>query len=271
MATRALPSSCAMRSITDAASFHGFSFVRCVCACAFAIALAFPALLAAQPASAPVVAKPAADARRLPWASLTAGQQTVLAPLRSEWDGIDAPRKTKWLDVATRYRGLPPEEQKRVQERMVEWARLTPEARGRARLSFQESKQLSREEKQSRWEAYRSLPDDERKALAARSLPATKDKPALSTAADGLPSTAPKRAASASQPVQTVIRPVAPTLVQAKPGATTTPITQAPNRPAHQQPGQPKIAAKPAQVNPTTLLPQTGPQASVQSDQPKRP
>lgn len=207
----------------------------------------------------------------MPWASLTADQQTVLAPLRTEWDSIEAPRKTKWLDLATRYRGLPPEEQRRVQERMVEWARLTPEARGRARLSFQESKQLSREEKQARWEAYQSLPDDERKALAARSVPASKDKPARTPVPDSTQSAAPKRAGAASQPVQTVMRPIGPTLVQAKPGATTTPITQAHNRPPHQQPGQPKIAAQPAQVNPTTLLPQTGPQASAQSDQPKRP
>ena len=56
---------------------------------------------------------------------------------------------------------------------------------------------------------------------------------------------------------------VAPTLVQAGPGATTTPITRRPMPPAHQQSGMPKIAATPEFVNRSTLLPKRGPQAAA--------
>ena len=60
-------------------------------------------------------------------------------------------------------------------------------------------------------------------------------------------------------------KPVGPTVVQAKPGATTTLMTTSAEPPAHHRPGQPKIAALPGQVDPSTLLPQSGPQAAASS------
>ena len=68
-----------------------------------------------------------------------------------------------------------------------------------------------------------------------------------------------------------LFKPVAPTIVQAKPGATTTLMTRQAKPPAHQQPGQPKIAAKPDQVNRQTLLPQRGPQAVTAASAPRLP
>jgi hypothetical protein len=62
-------------------------------------------------------------------------------------------------------------------------------------------------------------------------------------------------------------KPVAPTVVQAKPGATTTLMTTTAEPPAHHRPGQPKIAAKPGQVDRSTLLPRSGPQAAASSPQ----
>ena len=58
-------------------------------------------------------------------------------------------------------------------------------------------------------------------------------------------------------------RPVAPSTVQAKPGATTRSIAQPVTPPLHQQPGMPKIAATPGFVDSNTLLPQRGPQAAA--------
>jgi hypothetical protein len=53
---------------------------------------------------------------------------------------------------------------------------------------------------------------------------------------------------------------VAPTIVQAKPGATTNLISRPPKPPNHQQTGLPKIAATPGLVDRTTLLPKRVPQ-----------
>jgi hypothetical protein len=65
-------------------------------------------------------------------------------------------------------------------------------------------------------------------------------------------------------------RPVAPTVVQARPGATTSLMSQRPAPPSHQQTGLPKIAASPGFVDKTTLLPQRGPQAAATRPAPKR-
>ena len=202
------------------------------------------------------------------WQALSAQQRSVLAPLERDWGMIDAPRKVKWLEVANRFPAMPAADQQRVQERMAEWARMTPVERGRARLSFQESKQLSPEQKQARWEAYQALPDEERKALAIRGKPADERPRSAASAptntAAKLPA-GPKPAASAPP-----AKPVAPTVVQARPGATTTLMTTPVVPPVHHRPGQPKIAAQPGQVNPTTLLPQSGPQAAA-SAAPRQP
>lgn len=201
------------------------------------------------------------------WASLTPAQRTVLAPLQRDWHQIDASRKTKWLEVAARFPAMPPEEQARVQERMAEWARMTPAERGRARLNFQEAKQLSPAERQKRWEAYQALPEDRRRALAERAkAPAEAARPprvAAARSADAAASRAAGPGLPAGAASKPLVKPVAPTVVQAKPGATTTLMTQTPRPPAHQRPGGTKIAGDPAEIDRTTLLPQRGPQASA--------
>ena len=224
----------------------------------------------AQPARP--VAATAPDTSGPAWPALNAQQRSVLAPLQRDWHTIDAARKAKWLEVAARFPSMPAEERQRVQERMAEWARMTPAERGRARLNFQESRQLTREQKQQRWEAYQALPDDQRRALAERARPAA-DQRKTAGAAPALDAAVPKKTpqparAAASAPL---VKPVAPTIVQAKPGATTTLMTRRAEPPAHQKPGQPKIAAKPDQVNSQTLLPQLGPQATAAASAPRQP
>lgn len=215
----------------------------------------------AQPGK-PLAPAAAADAGGPAWASLTAQQRNVLAPLQRDWHTIDASRRAKWLDVAARFPSMPVDERQRVQDRMADWARMSPAERGQARLAFQESKQLSREEKQQRWDAYQALPEAQRRALAERAKPVIASP--RTAAATPLDAAVPKKTPDLPHPAAAPpAKPVAPTIVQAKPGATTTLMTRPAAPPAHQQPGQPKIAAKPDQVNRNTLLPQRGPQAAA--------
>lgn len=217
---------------------------------------AAPLPVASASSAAASSAPPAARSSAGPvWSKLTTQQQAVLAPLRGEWHAIDASRKRKWLDIADRYPSLPPEEQKRIAERMAEWARLSPLERAQARLNYQQAKQLSPLERQARWEEYQALPESERQALAAKAK-----KPGLGVAAAPAASGASQAAArAASAPA---VRPVAPTVVQVQPGATTTLMSHKPVRPLAVAPGAPKIVSQPAQVDPATLLPRTGPQAA---------
>jgi hypothetical protein len=208
------------------------------------------------------------------WAALTPSQREALAPLEREWPTIDAPRKSKWIEIANRFPAMSIADRQRVQERMIAWARLSPVERTQARLSFQEAKQLSAQERQSRWEAYQALAPEQRNALASRaSAPAsavTRPHAASAASAPGVAVAASAALAASGHRPQRIdparnaaVKAVSPTLVQAKPGATTTLINQTASRPAHQTPGQPTIAARSGSVDPATLLPKSGPQATA--------
>lgn len=191
------------------------------------------------------------------WAALTAAQQSALAPLRADWGSIDAERKQKWLEVARRFPGLPASEQKRIQERMSQWAHMSPAERGRARLQFQETRQISPSDRQARWEAYQSLPDAQRRELAQRARPPVE-------ARSPEPADAKRNLVPTDRP--SAAKPVAPTVVQARPGVSTSLMSASAPGPTSHQPGLPKITTARDFVNPQTLLPRRGPQgAAVQS------
>jgi hypothetical protein len=200
------------------------------------------------------------------WASLTAAQREALAPLERDWPGIDAPRKQKWLALAARFKTLAPEERARITARMAEWAKLTPAERGQARMAFEEARQLPAPDRSARWEAYQALPVEQRQQFAARAASAasgTRESPGVKPAAKTRDSKEAKFNVVPNPALTQPPKQVAPTLVQAAPGATTTLITRRPVPPPHQQTGMPKIAATPEFVNRSTLLPKRGPQAAA--------
>ncbi|CAD5374719.1 conserved exported hypothetical protein [Rubrivivax sp. A210] len=227
------------------------------------LARALPALLAAV-----VTVAMAADPAGGPaWTALTPAQKQVLAPLQQDWAGIDAQRKSKWLEVAARFPSMPAAERERVQQRMSEWARMSPNQRAQARLQFQEAQQIPAYERQAKWEAYQALSPDERKSLAARTKPAVS---APTTQPAALVTNSKRNVAPMATGAQ--VKPVSPTVVQAKPGATTTSMTARADPPPHHQPGMPKIAATPGFVDRATLLPKRGPQgAAVRTPPPSAP
>lgn len=230
--------------------------VRCAAALALCVSLATPELSLAQAAAA----GPS-------WSQLSPSQRAALEPLRNDWDQLDAGRKQKWLEVAARFGQMSPKRQERVRERMTEWARLSPSQRTEARVNYQQSKQIAPQDKQARWEAYQALTPEERAALAARAGPAAR------TASQASPAQALRKApVDALAPKSNIVapsrgnvpppKPIAPTVVQGNPGATTRLVNSPPKPPPYQQPGQPKIEATPKQVDRATLLPKTGPQAA---------
>jgi Protein of unknown function (DUF3106) len=201
------------------------------------------------------------------WATLTPAQKQALAPLQRDWSSFDANRKEKWLEVAARYPTLSADERRRLQERMATWASMTPTERARARLQYQEIRQLPPEERQARWQAYQALTEEERRALAQRARPPARGAAGADTRPD-----AGATAENGTRKNNLVVpRPqakastVAPSVVNARPGATTTTVTTPAVPPAHHQAGMPKIAATPGFVDQATLLPQRGPQGAAVS------
>jgi hypothetical protein len=141
---------------------------------------------------------------------------------------------------------------------MTEWSRLSPQERARARLNFQEARQLSREERQQQWENYRALPADERRILVERAQPPTAAPP------NRPKDTAPTQKSNVVRaPAPAPAKPVGPTIVQRGSGASTDLISRPPTPPLHQQAGLPKVAATPGFVDAATLLPQRGAQGAA--------
>lgn len=231
----------------------------------FCFGALLPAAVHGQPGSRAAV--PAAETGPR-WQELSPSQRSALKPLERDWQGIDAARKQKWVEIANRYPTMPPAEQRRISERMTEWAKLSPTERGQARLNFQNARQLAPEERQERWQAYQELSPEQRKKLAARAAPAA----AGARSGDAARRSSGQPARDGVQAKSNIVpnpnfaatpRPVAPTVVQAAPGATTSLISKRPVPPVHQQPGLPKIAAQPGFVDKQTLLPQRGAQGAA--------
>jgi hypothetical protein len=158
---------------------------------------------------------------------------------------------------------------------MAEWAKLTPQERGQARLQFQEARQAAPKDRQAQWEAYQALPAERKNQLAARVVPPTST-PGADASRAGVKANGPKtergektaNAAGKSNLVPnpafaTPPKPVAPMVMQAQPGATTSLISKRAVPPPHQQTGLPKIAGTSGFVDQSTLLPKRGPQGAA--------
>ncbi|MFN0183599.1 MAG: DUF3106 domain-containing protein [Aquabacterium sp.] len=186
------------------------------------------------------------------WSRLSATQKTALSALQAQWSGLDVAQRRKWLDVAARMPTMTVEEQQRLRDRMRDWSALTPIERGQARLSFQQAQQLAPSERQAQWSAYQALSSGEREALTQSG--------AASAAAGVRPPVAARPTTVAAPPAP--VKPVSPTIVQVKPGATTT-LMNNPGRPLTQRgPDAPRIAATAQTVDSSTLLPKRGPQGA---------
>jgi len=241
---------------------HRAALGAAVAVCASGLSWAASTSAQGPSASAPtrVTVKPAAE-QGVRWRDLKPSQQAVLRPLEREWSTIGPLHKDKWVELSAGFAARPPADQARIQARMTEWARLTTQERSQARLNFQEAKQLPADDRKARWDAYQALPPEKKQQLAARAAPAAstatpKSLPVrIDTQAKSNIVPDPSNAASP--------KVIAPTVVQARPGATTTLITKRPTPPSHQQTGLPKIAATPEFVNKATLLPQRGPQGAA--------
>lgn len=200
------------------------------------------------------------------WQDLGARNQHILKPLAGHWDQMGLAQKQKWLSLAARYPKLDPEQQERARDRMADWARMTPEQRQRARLNFSQAQDLSRSERQARWQAYQALPEDAKQALAKQwatrrvaGAAGTASGPTARGPAPGLRTPVAVGAAGSNagpSPRGAKLKAVGLGSVQAPVGATTRPLTEKPRPPSHQ-----RIVTGPEWVHPLTLLPLRGPQA----------
>jgi hypothetical protein len=224
----------------------------------------------------PPAANASSSASAGSWASLSAAQRRSLQPLAALWPTMESTNKERWVTVANRFGSLSPTEQQRMQERMTQWSKLPPQQRGEARLRFQQTRQLTAEERQQKWASYQALSPQEKGDLAQQAR--RKQQPVLLPDNMSGPRELSQQAAKRHHdnesarksnwvPGPTPNAPgqvaVSPSSIKAGRGATTTLITQRPTPPMHQQTGLAKIAATKGFVDPITLLPKKGAQGAA--------
>lgn len=81
------------------------------------------------------------------WNDLNAQQQSILMPLKSDWQTLPVERRKKLNDITRRWDQLPSEKKEKIQQRMQHWANMSPEEKRK----FQE-----------RRKKFQSLPPEER-------------------------------------------------------------------------------------------------------------
>ncbi len=120
-----------------------------------------------KPASAPtpiLVVQPTGSR----WQDLTDAQKQILSPLAGIWDTLNNGHKGKWIALTQNYGTRSPDEQKKMQSRMLEWSALTQSQREQARLNFAETKKISPSARAADWETYQGLSGEEKRELAAK-------------------------------------------------------------------------------------------------------
>lgn len=129
-------------------------------------------IVCAAPAQTPApqvspAAKPATNQGVRPrWNDLTPAQRDALSPLAGMWETLGPERKRKWLDVAAKYPNLTPDAQQRVQQRMDEFSKLSPEQRVTARENFRRAYELPADQRQEKLQRYQDLPEEKKRELA---------------------------------------------------------------------------------------------------------
>jgi len=185
------------------------------------------------------------------WKNLTPARQEALKPLAGQWDKFDDLRKKKWLAVADKYPGMKPEEQKRLQTRMADWVKLTPEQRRTARETYKSTQAVPVEQKKAEWQQYQSLTDAQKKQLAAQ---AEAKKPVKEKAARRQMATRGSKPQPATKPVQGTAPVATPTTTTAIAPPATAPASAPP---AAAAPATPAVA--PAAPAPTQAAPVSAP------------
>jgi hypothetical protein len=138
------------------------------------------------------------------WSQLTPPQQAALAPLAEQWPQLNAEQQRNWMAVSRHYARMSPAERQMLQDRMTEWAALTPSQRNQARFNFNAIKSnLSAEDRRAKWEEYRNLPPAEKERLAQKRRVPRGTAPALHPPLPGVlvkpPAVPPQTAAPALQ------------------------------------------------------------------------
>lgn len=140
------------------------------------------ALAQTPPGSGPPQVLPAASAPAhgpLPWSSLDAAQQRMLAPVAGEWAKMHPWRQHRLARHAAHWSTLPAERQQEIQARLAHWATMTPEQRRQLRdnaRAFHDLTPAQQARVSDAFNRFQSLSPAERHALWERWRAASRER-----------------------------------------------------------------------------------------------
>ncbi|MDP3842054.1 MAG: DUF3106 domain-containing protein [Oxalobacteraceae bacterium] len=145
---------------------HKITFIAIDRACALIVLTVVLSLPTFGPAAAQNTAAPSSGGAKSDWQALTAEQQQALEPLAADWYRLDFSHKKKWLEIGNKLPLMQPEERSRIQNRMREWIKLSPQQKYIARENYWLAKKIEPSQKNAHWQEYQQLSDEQKKRLA---------------------------------------------------------------------------------------------------------
>lgn len=103
------------------------------------------------------------------WSELSAKQQELLAPLKSDWNSMTNAQQERWLKVGRKYENEPAERQAIMRERVSTWSELSPREKAAARENYKALKEKRQGERNSSWNSYQSLDQKQRDEFKGKS------------------------------------------------------------------------------------------------------
>jgi hypothetical protein len=91
---------------------------------------------------------------QVPWSALAPDERRVLGPVGPDWDRLPGYQQQRLISSARRYPSLQPIQRERFDQRIREWANMTPEQRRAARETYQGLRRLppdKQHELRQRW------------------------------------------------------------------------------------------------------------------------
>ena len=120
---------------------------------------------APTPAISAVAAVPTGSAVQSPsWRRLSASQRQALAPLEQVWPTLSEGARRRWLVIASNFPAKSRATQDRMHARMAQWSKLSSSQRAEARLRYLQTAKLDAQWKHQRWEAYEKSEPGRRQA-----------------------------------------------------------------------------------------------------------
>lgn len=111
----------------------------------------------------PAFAQNAGTQPALPaWDQLTPAQRELLiAPTRDRWNR-EPERRQQFMDFATRWQSLPPDQRNNARRGMQRWEAMTPQQQDQARALFHATRNMSRDARRDFMENWRNMTPQQR-------------------------------------------------------------------------------------------------------------